>query len=313
MKRFKKILIDLSGTKDPTNILKMATDLALNNQATLGLIQTLKPFPSYATMLASDFHLEELISSVTQTRTEHLKTLMAPVQEQGIDCSIKIRWGTPFFETIQEVLEGEYDLLIKTAEDEQNFSSTLFGSTDLHLLRKCPCPIWLLKPDLKSTFSHILAAIDIEQQTLEEKNLNRKILELSTSLSILHSSVVEVVYCWKPFGIQHLKKRCSEEEIETFKNQSFSKVEQLFKSTIDPMMDDYPNLKSQIIEGSPEVQLAKHIVQNKIDLVVMGSLGRTGIPGLLIGNTAERLFSELPCSVLTTKPMGFESPVVLNS
>jgi universal stress protein E len=45
------------------------------------------------------------------------------------------------------------------------------------------------------------------------------------------------------------------------------------------------------------------------DLVVMGTVSRTGVPGLLIGNTAEKLLDRLDCSLLAVKPQGFRSPV----
>jgi len=47
------------------------------------------------------------------------------------------------------------------------------------------------------------------------------------------------------------------------------------------------------------------------DLVVMGTVARTGIAGWLIGNTAEAILEQLQCSVLAVKPHGFVSPVKL--
>ena len=54
------------------------------------------------------------------------------------------------------------------------------------------------------------------------------------------------------------------------------------------------------------------VVAEGIDLVVMGSVGRSGLSGMLIGNTAERILRKLPCSVLVVKPDGFVSPVRLD-
>jgi nucleotide-binding universal stress UspA family protein len=48
------------------------------------------------------------------------------------------------------------------------------------------------------------------------------------------------------------------------------------------------------------------------DLVVMGTVARTGISGLIIGNTAEAILDQLMCSVLAVKPPGFTSPVKLD-
>ena len=40
-------------------------------------------------------------------------------------------------------------------------------------------------------------------------------------------------------------------------------------------------------------------------LIVMGTVARTGITGIFIGNTAERVLSRLPCDVLVVKPGDF--------
>jgi nucleotide-binding universal stress UspA family protein len=48
-----------------------------------------------------------------------------------------------------------------------------------------------------------------------------------------------------------------------------------------------------------------------MDLIVMGTVARTGLGGLLIGNTAESVLQRVDCSVLAVKPEGFVSPVRL--
>ncbi len=40
----------------------------------------------------------------------------------------------------------------------------------------------------------------------------------------------------------------------------------------------------------------------------MGTVGRGGIPGLSIGNTAEAILDQLQCSVLAMKAPGFKTP-----
>ena len=47
------------------------------------------------------------------------------------------------------------------------------------------------------------------------------------------------------------------------------------------------------------------------DLVVMGTVGRTGVPGFIMGNTAETILNQINCSVLAIKPPGFSTPVTL--
>ncbi len=51
--------------------------------------------------------------------------------------------------------------------------------------------------------------------------------------------------------------------------------------------------------------------RERIDLIVMGTLARVGIPGLFIGNTAERTLDHVDCDILAIKPKEFVTPVQL--
>jgi nucleotide-binding universal stress UspA family protein len=49
---------------------------------------------------------------------------------------------------------------------------------------------------------------------------------------------------------------------------------------------------------------AKAAVQQAI-----GTVGRSGVKGMLLGNTAEKVLDTCDCSMLTVKPDGFVSPI----
>ena len=51
--------------------------------------------------------------------------------------------------------------------------------------------------------------------------------------------------------------------------------------------------------------------EKEVELIVMGTVSRTGVAGFLIGNTAEKILGQVDCSVLTVKPDGFITPVRL--
>ena len=67
-----------------------------------------------------------------------------------------------------------------------------------------------------------------------------------------------------------------------------------------------------LIEGMSEAVIKQAITELNVDVLVMGSVARSGIPGLLIGNKAEKLLTTINCTVLTIKPDGFVSPVTLD-
>jgi universal stress protein E len=49
--------------------------------------------------------------------------------------------------------------------------------------------------------------------------------------------------------------------------------------------------------------------RKRADLIVMGTLSRSGVRGFLMGNTAEKILQKVDCSVLAVKPDGFVTPV----
>jgi universal stress protein E len=82
------------------------------------------------------------------------------------------------------------------------------------------------------------------------------------------------------------------------------------------LLRPYPldDLKSQVymLKGEPEHLIPELAAKMEVGLIVMGTVSRTGVAGLLIGNTAEKNLRQVDCSVLTLKPDGFVTPVRLD-
>jgi hypothetical protein len=64
-------------------------------------------------------------------------------------------------------------------------------------------------------------------------------------------------------------------------------------------------------KGNPAEVITRFVAEERIDAVVMGTVVRLGLPGFLIGNTAETVLDRVSCSLFTVKPEGFVSPVTL--
>jgi len=66
-----------------------------------------------------------------------------------------------------------------------------------------------------------------------------------------------------------------------------------------------------VLSGDPREVLPRLASRLRIGLIVMGTVARTGLPGLFMGNTAETILQSVGCSVLAVKPEGFVAPVKL--
>lgn len=58
------------------------------------------------------------------------------------------------------------------------------------------------------------------------------------------------------------------------------------------------SIETKVLVGSPFHDICKTAEQDKSDLIVMGSHGRTGVSHVLLGSVAERVVRHAPCPVL---------------
>jgi universal stress protein A len=61
-----------------------------------------------------------------------------------------------------------------------------------------------------------------------------------------------------------------------------------------------------VLEGSPKVEIVRYARKQNIDLIVLATHGRTGLPHVILGSVAESLVRSAPCPVLTVRPEGHQ-------
>ena len=226
--------------------------------------------------------------------------------------SANVLCGTPFLEIILEVVRNEHDLVMMTAEGKGALEEMLFGSTTMHLMRKCPCPVWVMKPTQPKQYSRILAAVDPAPLDEKRNALNMKIMDLATSLAQLEQSELHIVHAWalyREFGLTYGHIQIPKSEL----NKLIRETETMHGRWFSELLQEYPleNLDCQahLLHGDAGTLIPELAKEKAIDLIVMGTVCRTGVTGLFIGNTAENVIRQVNCSVLTVKPDGFVTPM----
>ncbi len=63
---------------------------------------------------------------------------------------------------------------------------------------------------------------------------------------------------------------------------------------------------THVTDGIPFVQIIKYARENEIDLIVMGTHGRTALSHMLMGSVAEKVIRKSPCPTLTVRPEKFK-------
>lgn len=313
MEHFKTILVVNDAERKKPTALERAVTLAKVNRSVLTVVEVLEKFLPQAKGAAKKTEIDALQKIVIEETSKRLADLVAPVKAQGITAVWKILYGTPFIEIIREVFRNNHDLVMLSPRKKPRWREMLFGNRIMHLMRKCPCPVWAIKPSKEKTYARILVAVDPVPSDDERNALNIKIMEIAASLAASEASELHIIHCWNfPY----------EERSRVRAGLRPSQLKEIVRSTrkiqkrnLDRLLATF-NLKEiphkvHLLKGEPDRLIVEMTRKKRIELVVMGTVCRTGIAGFFIGNTAEKVLQQVDCSVLAVKPDGFTSPVEL--
>lgn len=318
MNLFKNILYLSENTVAQQGAIMRAVSLAENNQADLTVIDVV---PAVATGIVRSRGASmsmELRAASVNARHEKLAALIEPYAKR-LNIKLEVLAGRTFIEAIRLVLRDNHDLLIKPAENP-GFIERLFGSDDMQLLRNCPCPVWLTRADEKSKYQNILAAVDFDPDMPDatEQELNREILGLAGSLAFSDFAALHVVHAWDAPGEAMIRNWADKPDasstayvdgVRSSHEAAYHGLRQELVERVGKEASAYLSPEFHLRRGAAATAIPEMAKQLRAELVVMGTVARTGIAGLLIGNTAEAVLEQLQCSVLAVKPPGFVSPV----
>ncbi len=328
MQRFKHILCVLERDEASRLAFDRARALAQSNQAKLTVIEVIPPVPVEFRLPGGDSISGELQTALLRAYQARLQALIEPWRKT-LDIQYKILLGTSFIEVIREVLRHGHDLVIKCPESPA-WLDRLFAGDDMHLLRKCPCPVWLVKPQAPATYKRIVAAVDVNEfypaeEMAVRQRLNFQILEMGLSLALSESAELHIVHAWEAMaelveGLAFAPKMAAEKlraNVEQERRRQQHLLDELVhavrrKRPVAGAALDYLKPAMHLVRGSARKEVPALADELDADCLVMGTVARTGIRGFIMGNTAETILEQIDCSVLAIKPEGFVTPVRLD-
>lgn len=300
MRRFANILYSSSQHDLDPAALDRVVDLATRNSAQLTLFGIV-PEPTRSQRLFERPHrIEETAVIATQDLLEQLTSAIAHVEHDRVEIVVEV--GKPGVAIIQRVLAAGHDLVVVNDRNPSEAPSVR------RLMRKCPCPVWVIKP-ARRPVQRVLAAVNPHP---DEAALNRLILELASSMVAEFGGELHVGHAWEVYG------ECPEGAVFNFTpavefDQLRDEARTAHAHALNAALAEgtYADAPWQIhLRCGPADDVVPQMVREyDIDLLVMGTIARSGIGGVFIGNTAERILGEVSCSVLAVKPEGFVSPI----
>lgn len=302
MKRFRKLLVGLDLTADGDRITTGSRKAAVQAQwlaAKTG---------AELTFLHSTYHdrFEDhqiVRLGPSEDGALELESLVREYSDAGVPTELVYSEERPWLAMIRRVLAGKNDLVVVAKRNESADDQRPIGSLSLKLLRKCPSPVWVVKPDHDLVHRLVIAATDLTE-------VGDLATEFGAYVAAAHDCDLQVLHAWQiSFELQMEAAQLSDEELTARKKEIEEQAVGHIRGVLQPL-GMTRNVGLHVLNDAPSRAILREVEESDPDVLVMGTLSRGGIAGFLVGNTAEKLLERVDCSLLTIKPDDFVSPVL---
>ncbi|WP_430817593.1 universal stress protein [Carboxylicivirga sp. RSCT41] len=282
MKLLQNILVTIDFSESSEYVLEKSIRLA-------------KKFNSQITLMhvISDHHMSSKLDKfLDDTVKAQLDKIASEIEEADVDLKdIIIEHGVPFEKIIEEVQINDYNVIVAGSLAKPESETFKLGTTVEKLIRKNPIPIWVVKPEPLRKVKKILCPVDFS-------DASHRALNNAITLAQSFKAELFIQHIYPPVSYSPMWRDMDYEE-EKKNLRVIQEAE--FNEFLEPFDMKNISYKKVTAEGVDYQEILKFISENNIDLLLMGTTGKTGLSRILMGSTTTKVTRELPCSFITTK------------
>lgn len=236
--------------------------------------------------IGKSFSMKDAKVKFQKEKLAWIQGLVKPMETDTVKASYELYWNKDWHEAIPHaaVRRGS-NLIIKSTFAHSKSKRRMSKTSDWMLIRRCVSPILFVNEEREWKSGKILAAINLEAADEEHTRLNSAVMQRAKGLAQLTGMDV----CLVSAITDKVRFKHYIEDVEG----NYSSNEEIIGSYfgIDPS-------NVYLIKSKPKKAILEAAAKSEADIVLIGSAGRKGIEGALIGNTAEKILDELVCDVL---------------
>lgn len=239
-------------------------------------------------------NLHLLVCDRAHDQSLALNFLQEQLRGEGFSVTAEQAWRGNLHDTIiyvQQVFGCE--LLVKHHLPESPLRRALLTPLDWKLLRDCPSAVLMVKTERPWTGGAVLAAVDVDNSDSEHRSLHTLIVDHGYDLARLAGGALHVIAAHPgPMVAPPGLELPPDDAVEARYRQQCQRFQAEF------CIDDR---HLHVMQGAADVLIPDMARQLDAVVTVIGTVARRGIPGALIGNTAEVVLDQLECDVLVLK------------
>lgn len=301
----KRILVVVDPTADAQPALQRAALVAPKANAHVELfVCAYDPLLS-ETRSADANQVAKSRAAYIENQLRRLHALARPLADAGIAVTVDATWDSPLHEgIIRRALTSNADLVVKDTHYHPALKRSIFSNTDWNLIRKCPVPLWLVKPRATRSEPCLIAAIDPVHERDKPAALDDEILSIGAELTAALGGRLEVFHAFDVVSALAVTTGAMSAPLVLPVPELIDAVKTRHADAVKSLTDRYKIAQGRVHleQGGTRDRLLALTERLGADVVVMGAVSRRGLARVFIGNTAEDVLDRLGCDLLIVKP-----------
>ncbi|MEK9712640.1 MAG: universal stress protein UspE [Thalassolituus sp.] len=218
---------------------------------------------------------------------------------EGVTIGTEVHWQKHLHDAaIESARNTQFDLVIKSTH-KHGLIERIFSHSDWNLMRHCPAPILMVKSAKPWAHNRVLASIDATSEDRGHALINDNILSYAEHLADHFETDLHIANAYPMVAVAFamIPEVTPPDDIQDY-------VTTQHKDGMERWANKYSINQDHVHlgEGDPGEVIPDIAREIAADLLVVGTVGRDGVSGVLIGNTAETLVDKVSCDVLVIKP-----------
>lgn len=203
------------------------------------------------------------------------QSIKQPLEDAGITYNIEVSWSDEWKKAIlSSAKHFDAGRIYLPVHERISASRFTFSESKWDLLKTATCPVVLVQPAATENRKVILAAVNVQALSDEQRELNRRIISCGNKFASLYGAEFHVVNAY-------------------LDSMNYPDRGKLVNET------GLSSNNIHVESGYTDEVVAKASVKVNADLVVMGTLGQNGLTGSRRrGNTAERVIAALTQDIM---------------
>ena len=236
-----------------------------------------------------------------------LEQLVQPLRDLGYKIQTAVVLFDRLYEAIiQSAAACHADFVFKPLRQHGFLRRALFSATDWNLVRCCAQPLLLISHAYPIRGKPVLAAVDVAATDDAHIELNHIVLAQGRMFAGILASHLHLV---NAFSLSPLSGASQLTDTLAYQGMRQRHQQQLAAAVSLAAAHQVAPERVYLREGAAEAVINEQAAAIGAGVIVMGTVARSGVSGLFIGNTAEAVMEHTQCDVVVVKQADFQSPV----